>query len=97
MTHTLTQHAQTRIRQRGFREQDMELIVECGTLVRPGLHVLRDRDVAKEIRAAKQRIQTLERLRGSAAVVEQGVVVTRYHLAGQAGKRATRPRRHPRQ
>ena len=94
MTHSFTRHAQTRMRQRGFRERDIDLIVECGTLMRPGLHVLRDRDVAKEIRASKQRIQTLERLRGSAAVVEQGVIVTCYHATRPARKRSARRHQH---
>lgn len=85
-----TRHAETRMQQRGISAQDLDLIVECGTVVRPGLYMLRSRDVHEEIREHKRRIQTLERLRGCAAVIEGGTVVTCYHVSGPAGRRAVR-------
>jgi hypothetical protein len=40
-----TSHSLARIRQRGFREIDAQLIVELGTEVRPGLFMLTKQDV----------------------------------------------------
>ena len=90
MKHDYTRHARTRMQQRGISGQDVDLIVACGTMVRPGLYMLRDRDADKEIQEHKRRIQALERNRGRAAVVEDGTVVTCYRVSGQAGRRAVR-------
>lgn len=40
-----TSHSLARLRQRGFREIDAQLIVELGTEVRPGLFMLTKQDV----------------------------------------------------
>lgn len=90
-----TRHARKRMCQRGFHTGDIDIIVELGTVVRPGLHVLRNRDAYTAIRECKHRIQTLERLRGSAVVVEDGALITCFHIAGAPGRRALvgRPRR----
>ena len=85
-----TRHAQRRMQQRGFSGQDVDLILECGTMVRPGLYMLRNRDADKEIQELKRCIQALERNRGRAAVVEQDTVVTCYRVSGSAGRRAMR-------
>lgn len=85
-----TRHAQTRMQQRGISGPDVDLIMACGTMVRPGLYMLRDRDADKEIKEHRCRIQALERNRGRAAVVEDGTVVTCYHVSGAAGRRAVR-------
>ena len=85
-----TRHGRTRMQQRGFRERDIEVIVKCGTAIRNGYHLLRNRDVDREIENCKRRIQTLERLRGSVAVVEGGSLITCYYLSGTAGQRAAR-------
>ena len=39
-----TSHSLARLRQRGFRETDAQLIVELGTEVRPGLFMLTNQD-----------------------------------------------------
>ena len=92
MTLDPTLHAQRRMQQCGFRADDIDIIVELGTIVRRGHHVLRDRDADREIRRCKRRIQTLDRLRGSAAVVEDGMVVTCFHVSGAPCRRALRGR-----
>lgn len=94
-----TRHAQTRMQQRGISGQDVDLIMSFGTMVRPGLYMLRDRDADKQIREHKRRIRDLERNRRRAAVVEEGTVVTCYRVSGLAGRRSVRRdakgRRHP--
>ena len=50
----LTDHAQRRMAQRGISPQDLDLVIGVGTTMRPGLHVLRDRDVEREIRECKR-------------------------------------------
>ena len=86
----LTSHARTRAQQRGISPEDLDVILESGTTMRPGLHVLRDRDAEREIRSCKRRIQQLERLRRAAVVQDGGDVVTVYHLSGKAGRRSIR-------
>ena len=91
---TPTRHAQARMEQRGIQRVDVEIIVESGTVIRPGLHLPSGRDVDREVRECKRRIQTLERLRGCAAVVEDGTLITCYHVTGKAGRQALRRNRH---
>ena len=83
-----TQHARVRMQQRGISGKDIDLIVDCGTLVRPGLYMLRNRDADKEIQEHKRAIQALERNRGRAAVVQEDTVVTCYRVSGGQGRRA---------
>ena len=90
MSPNATRHARVRMDQRGFRGDDVDIILESGTVVRPGLHVLRDRDAEREISKCKRRIQTFERLKGSAAVVEGDELITCYHVSGSPGRRALR-------
>ena len=90
MNRDITRHARTRMQQRSISGKDLELIMDFGTVVRPGLHMLRGRDVDKEVRDYKRRIDALERLRGCAAVVDGDTVVTCYHVSGSAGRRAVR-------
>ena len=85
-----SQHAQVRMQQRGISGKDIDLIVNCGTMVRPGLYLLRNRDADKEIQEHKRVIQALERNRGRAAVVQEGVVVTCYRVSGSQGRRVVR-------
>lgn len=85
-----TRHAQRRMQQRGISGQDVDLIVAFGTMVRPGLYMLRNRDADREIQEHKRRIEDLERNRGRAAVVAEDTVVTCYRVFGSAGRRAVR-------
>ena len=90
MTREVTRHGAARMQQRGISARDIDLIMEYGTAERPGLHRLRNRDADREIRECKLRIQTLERLRGCAAVVENGTLVTCFHVHGAPGRKALR-------
>ena len=86
---TLTHHAQARMRQRGFKEEDADLIFRVGTRVADDAFLLTDKDAACAIRKCKQEIQQLERLRGSKVIVEGETLITLYHAT-------LRPRREHR-
>jgi|SRR5271169_870476 len=79
----ITRHAAARIRQRGFREPDISLLVRFGSDMPDGTVMLTARDAQREIEARRQEIKQFERLRGMTAVVAGGSVVTVY----KAGKR----------
>lgn len=78
-----THHAQARMKQRGIRRADVEIIVESGTVIRPGFHLLRECDVDREVQQCKRRIQALKRVRNCAAVVEGRVLITCYRRSRQ--------------
>lgn len=86
-TWSLTNHAGVRLRQRGLRETDIDLVMACGTDAPGGRVILRRRDVAREIAACKRRIQTLERLSGCTVVCEEDAIVTCYHATGHLGRK----------
>ena len=75
-----TAHAKERIRQRGMREGDIEVIVACGTLIGDETYMLRSNDVAREIERHKHEIARLERLRNRKVVVVDGAAVTCCHV-----------------
>ena len=85
-----TCHGQTRMRQRGMKNGDVELILACGTQIADEAWLLRDRDVDRAIDSRKREIQRLERLRNRKVVICDSRVVTAYpsRLADQ--KRALR-------
>jgi hypothetical protein len=100
----LTTHAAERVRQRGLRDRDLELVFECGTPTQEAV-LLTGKDVAREIETCRRRMAQLERLRGTALIVAESVVVTVYRpdtertkrLLGRKPKpRRVRPRRHAR-
>ena len=78
------------MRQRGLRDCDIKLVLDCGTPAPHGRSMLRDRDVDREITECKRRIQRLERFRGVVVVSEGSSVVTCYHAHGPAGRRTLR-------
>lgn len=82
-----SRHAARRVRQRGLRDRDVELVIECGTPVASDGVVLLARDAEREIARRKREIQALERLRGCKVVVADGIIVTCYR---------TCPRHHSR-
>lgn len=86
----LTRHAHTRMRQRGSRDRDIGLVLQCGTQAPHGRVMLSNSDVEREVTVCKRRIQLLERLRGAVVVCEDGSVVTCYHADGKAGRRTFR-------
>jgi hypothetical protein len=73
----LTKHARVRMRQRGYRGFDIELVLRYGT-ERQEAVVLTDADVERGVRRLKQEIQALERLNGTAIVSGGEVVRTVY-------------------
>lgn len=75
----LTDHAEVRMRQRGFRKADVDLVLEVATRVADDAFLLTDQDAAREIEKRRREIQQLERLRGSKLIVEGGALVTLYH------------------
>lgn len=98
--HALTTHARARVRQRGFREDDIDIIVRYGTAGAAGRYVLTNRDVDEAMRDGV-RVDRAERLRDTAVVLAgDGTVVTVYHLRcpprralmGRGGPRRRRTR-----
>lgn len=74
-----TQHAETRMRQRGFRSADVSLVLSVATRVADDAFFLSDKDAAREIERRRHEIQQLERLRGTKLIVDCGNVITLYH------------------
>lgn len=75
----LTQHAESRMRQRGFRNADVSLVLSVATRVADDAFLLSDKDAAREIERRRHEIQQLERLRGVRLVLEGETVITVYH------------------
>lgn len=88
MNTTTSRHAEVRARQRGFKDEDFDLLVRYGTPVGDNAIMLRDKDVANEIAERKREIQKLERLRRCKAIVCRETIVTVYK-----GKKHHRRRR----
>lgn len=86
---TATRHADARIRQRGFRERDLEALVRFGREMPDGTVRLLDEDVEREIDGLRRWIAMLDRLRGMTAVIDGGRVVTVY----KSRRQKRRPRR----
>jgi hypothetical protein len=74
----LSHHAETRMRQRGLRNSDIDLILQCASEIGDDLYFLSRKDVDREISRRKDEIQALERLRGQKVVVAEETVVTCY-------------------
>ena len=74
-----TQHAETRMRQRGFRSADVSLVLSVATRVADDAFFLSDKDAAREIERRRHEIQQLERLRGTKLIVDCENVITLYH------------------
>lgn len=72
-----SKHSTTRIQQRGYRLNDLEIIVQHGTPTPDG-YFLRDRDVDSLQRDLECQLKKLEHLRGSYAVVDGNDVVSIY-------------------
>jgi len=93
----VSQHAEARARQRGFRKDDVELILAYGTETDEGT-VLTAGDARRGIEALKRQIAAIERLAGAAVVTDGEQVVTLYHsrpgrarhMLRRAGRRCRR-------
>lgn len=88
-----TRHGETRMRQRGMKKGDAELILAYGTQVDAEAWFLRKRDVDRAIESRKQEIQTLERLRNRKVVVRGNRVITAYSSRPADQKRTLRQAR----
>jgi hypothetical protein len=75
---TYSHHAEQRMRQRGRRPQDIDVLVRCGTQIGPNELLLTTHDAQAEISRLKREIQLLERLSGWMAVVQGDTLVTVY-------------------
>ncbi len=75
----LTHHAEVRMRQRGFRKADVDLVLSVATCIADDAFFLTDQDAKLEIEKRKREIQQLERLRGSKIIVVGDTLVTLYH------------------
>ncbi len=73
----VTKHAQVRMRQRGYRGSDLELVFAYGTESQEAV-VLTKSDVERGVRGLKRQIQALERLNGTAIVTAGEIVQTVY-------------------
>ena len=105
-----TSHSLARLRQRGLRETDAQLIVELGTEVRTGLFMLTNqdadaliaelstlshtRDFAWHCMGAAELKRRIDGLRGATVVAEGRTVITAFHKT--APHLRTDPRRDPR-
>jgi hypothetical protein len=88
-----TQHAETRMRQRGFRNADVSLVFSVATRVADDAFFLSDKDAAREIERRRHEIQQLERLRGTKLIVDCENVITLYHSDRKPVRADSRNRR----
>jgi hypothetical protein len=87
----LTAHAQARIRQRGFREEDLKILLACGSRSHDGALTLTQRDAAEAKNALRRRMAALDRLTGMTAIVDGNQVITVYRIAKSARLKRGRP------
>jgi len=88
-----THHAESRMRQRGFRNADVSLVFSVATRVADDAFFLSDKDAIREIERRRREIQQLERLRGTKLIVEGEAVITLYHSERKPSRAASRKRR----
>ena len=74
----ITGHALERLRQRGFRESDVEFILNNGT-IKGTKAMLTNKDGAKLIEKAKKTISIVNRLAGKQIIVDGDDVITVFH------------------
>jgi hypothetical protein len=95
----LSQHARKRVRQRGYREDDVDLIAEIATETPDGLF-LTDADVRRECERLNQakvwiqrRIQRLERIKGTLVPADGETALSIYRPGHCKSRRILRARR----
>lgn len=88
----LSEHARTRMQQRGYRPDDSEIIVQHGTLT-PGGYLMRNCDVDTLQRELKRQIRKLDHLRGSFVVLDGRTVISIYRPASAKAQRLLRSAR----
>jgi len=87
----MTDHAEMRKQQRGFRNADIDLLLSLGESCGCDGYRVSHQTAQNEIRRLKAKIQQIERLVGSIAVVCENSVVTIHH--GENKKSNSRRRR----
>ena len=75
---TYSQHAKTRMQQRGIRKADIPIILAYGTQIDDETYFMRKRDANREIETRKREIQMLCRLANRKVVIRNGRVITAY-------------------
>ena len=73
-----SQHARTRMQQRGIRKADIPIILAYGTQIDDETYFMRNRDAIREIETRKREIQALSRLVNRKVVIRDGRVITAY-------------------
>jgi hypothetical protein len=76
--------------QRGMRKEDIELLLMLGTTIDDDSVLLLDKDVDREIKKLKRKIEILQRMRGSRVVVDDDRVVTTYRPTRKFEKKLLR-------
>lgn len=89
----LSRHAEARIRQRGLRESDIEVILQVATQVAEDAWVVTRQDAARETARLKRRFATIERLHGKKVIMAGDTLVTVYHAQSPGPRRRRRSRK----
>ena len=95
MSYRITQHAHRRLRQRGIRSRDPDLVLHYGTVTDDGV-LLTNKDAAAQITEHPRLISSLERLRGTAVFTSGGHVLSAYRPSRPKISRMVRSRRSSR-
>lgn len=85
----ISHHANARMRQRGYKNDDLRLIRSYGSPVNDGYFLLR-KDVRSARTDAGRDYQRLERLAGTALIELEGTIVTIYRADKYRRKKLTR-------
>ena len=86
----VSQHAAVRMRQRGVRLADVELVLGCASAIGDDVLFLSSKDADREISRRKREIEALQRLRGQKLVVVDDTIVTCYRSCRRDQKRLLR-------
>lgn len=86
----LSDHVRVRMRQRGRRSEEVELLISAATQVEPGAYLLTEADVRREVARRKREISRLEKLAGWKVIVAGDTVVSCYHSRREDQKRMLR-------
>lgn len=87
---SVSRHAEARMQQRGMRENDVELLLENGTMFGSDVCFLSIRDADCAIRKRKREIQALERLINHKLVIGGDCIVTCYRSSRRDQKKFLR-------
>ena len=76
---SLTRHAEARMRQRGLRDTDLDLLLAAATPLANDAWLMTNAATDREIARRKREIEQLQRLRGCKLVIAGDVVITICH------------------